>query len=83
MAKGFKQSTLCWDCRMSTIGGCSWSRRFEPVEGWTAERSDLYIDRNHSVVSYCVQRCPKFVRDGLNFGQQRLNGVKRTLNDSE
>ena len=67
---GFKQ-TLCWDCRRSVKKSCSWSRRFRPVQGWDAD--EVYI-KGTPGVSYCVNDCPKFVRDSLNYGMKRLGG---------
>ena len=35
-----KQDSICWDCQRAIADptiGCSWSRHFHPVEGWTAE----------------------------------------------
>lgn len=69
-----KQSTtLCWDCRRATGGrnGCSWSRRFKPVEGWEAEETQLRMQKTTGkktwekvrIRSYIVKRCPEFVPD--------------------
>lgn len=38
--------SLCWSCKNAVpkirdgkyICGCSWSKDFQPVEGWTAEK---------------------------------------------
>lgn len=46
--------SLCWHCR-NALGGCSWSMRFEPVEGWDAKHTKRYN-------SYKVYSCPQFVR---------------------
>lgn len=61
-----RTGTLCWDCA-NYCGGCSWSRNFTPVEGWSANlhRSDRY---NHGKLigvteSYEVISCPEFVSD--------------------
>lgn len=60
--------TICWECANAVpdrnIGrGCSWSMDFEPVEGWTAERTKI---KNRGKVaeesnSYQVIACPEFV----------------------
>ena len=34
--------TLCWSCQKAT-GGCSWSRVFTPVEGYTTEKAIINI----------------------------------------
>lgn len=74
MPQGHKPPTLCWDCRRARgdSEGCTWSRWFEPVEGWDAEKSDLYIDRTRTITSYTVRRCPRFLRDAYDGGQRRL-----------
>ena len=50
--------TLCWSCR-NAYGGCSWSRRFVPVAGWTAERRDIRVCAG-LVESYRVKECPEY-----------------------
>lgn len=65
-----KKPSLCWKCKNAVPtkdAGCSWSRAFQPVEGWTAERKhtakaggpadDVYE-------TYCVTACPEFRKDG-------------------
>lgn len=55
---------LCWNCA-NACGGCSWSARFEPVEGWTA--TPKIIRRNAhgpiQVDTYCITKCPEFKPD--------------------
>ena len=49
---------LCWDCIHAVPDGkhgCSWSRSFKPVEGWTATES-IKADFD----TYKVSKCPKF-----------------------
>jgi predicted nucleic acid-binding Zn ribbon protein len=48
-----KNETLCWTCQ-NACGGCSWSRSFEPVEGWEAKPS---------ADSFFVINCPQFIPD--------------------
>lgn len=48
---GYKD-TLCWSCK-NYCGGCSWSREFKPVKGWTAKETNQ---------GYLVLKCPKFER---------------------
>lgn len=66
--KQIKKATLCWRCRHavpSASTGCSWSRRFVPVEGWTAEKHQQ--KQSGSVYeTYCVISCPLFQKDGGN-----------------
>lgn len=57
--------SICWDCKHAT-GGCSWSREFEPVSGWNAEKTLIKgyrDDDNYLVNSYCVYECPLFEHD--------------------
>lgn len=58
MADSTKHS-LCWDCGKSTRSGCCWAENFEPVDGWTVERTEN---------SYRVLDCPEFERDSYDFG---------------
>lgn len=76
MAK--KKETLCWTCE-NACGGCPWSRKFEPVEGWEAERSAISFRRDythlrkdgkrtvrkHKIVtdSYLVLCCPLYEKE--------------------
>lgn len=63
-----RPASLCWRCVNAVpsddgLRGCSWSRRFVPVEGWHAERNDLKTVRLGVVTvceSYFVHGCPKF-----------------------
>lgn len=62
-----KLGSLCWDCQKA-VGRCSWSRRFEEVEGWTAIRRDVQCGRDADdlpllVKSYFVIDCPEFIQD--------------------
>lgn len=50
--------TLCWRCQKST-GGCRWSQRLEPVDGWTAVEKVM-----RDCESFQVIECPEFVWDG-------------------
>lgn len=53
---------LCWGCAKA-CGGCSWSKRFEPVPGWTAVPT-LLCGR---IPSYRITECPEFVSDGTEY----------------
>ena len=53
------QSTLCWLCKHCTGGvncPCSKVNDNEPVDGWTAEQSDIYPDE----AAWRVIACPLF-----------------------
>lgn len=57
--------TICWQCENAVpdrdgTKGCSWSRDFIPVEGWTAKRRLLLIQHNGATTSYTVLKCPLF-----------------------
>lgn len=53
-----REESLCWKCK-NTCGGCSWTKGFVPVQGWTAKPTTLkYMDRLDS--SFMVIDCPKF-----------------------
>ncbi|WP_295218201.1 hypothetical protein [Ruminococcus sp.] len=64
-----KKSSICWKCKNavpSASTGCSWSRAFQPVEGWTAERK--YTPKANGSTgevyeTYCVTACPEFRKD--------------------
>ena len=62
--------TLCWSCRRSTNGTCSWSRSLRPVEGWSASYRPVFMQvsiggkkRYLPQESYIVRRCPLFLQD--------------------
>lgn len=64
-----KRLSLCWECAHAvpdTRGhGCSWSRDFEPVEGWTAKEGRYFSQKDGKRVAnvmYGVQACPLFER---------------------
>lgn len=55
---------LCCYC-MKAYGGCAWSRRFEPVEGWTATPTVINATNRqgeYEVKSYKITACPEFER---------------------
>lgn len=60
--KGKRHCTLCYYCAKATTGGCSWSKKFIPVEGWKAKPTILDGGRTHS---FEVFRCPEFVEHEL------------------
>ena len=53
--------SLCWNCK-NCFGGCSWSKSFEPVEGWRAERTTIEYF-NTETPSFLVRDCPRFAVD--------------------
>lgn len=69
MEDKFHKTQLCWTCARA-CGGCSWSRSFTPVNGWTAEQTELYVDRGeyetHRTTSYRIKACPLYVPDATH-----------------
>ena len=52
------KESLCWECT-NTCGGCSWTKEFKPVEGWTIQETQ--ISMGSKIVDSCiVLTCPKF-----------------------
>jgi len=59
---------LCWKCRNAvpnpTKGtGCSWSKNYIPVTGWTAVQREvhkIYNNKDRVDIRYTVKKCPLF-----------------------
>lgn len=66
-----QKESICWFCQNAVPNGkrgCSWSRGFVPVNGWTAERLDVKHGEaknkyRRDIESYVVSACPCFVKD--------------------
>lgn len=57
-----QKETLCWSCKNavpSKKAGCSWSEKFEPVEGWIADKTFTKCVSDNCP-SYFVRKCPEF-----------------------
>lgn len=57
-------TNICFECA-NACGGCSWSRDFEPVEGWTATPTKVkvcYVRKKVWEDTYKIDDCPEFVR---------------------
>lgn len=68
--------TKCWDCK-NAVGGCSWSSRFIPVDGWDARETTIRgVPAGARTPSYHVISCPEFVPDGA--GDQHLKSGRKT-----
>lgn len=52
---------LCWTCRKA-CGGCSWSRSFVPVRGWTATPSHIPSNGEYAD-TYNITECPEYMPD--------------------
>ena len=55
-----REGQLCWRCK-NACGNCSWSRNFEPVEGWKASPY-IVKDSMGDIHTYEIVECPQFVR---------------------
>lgn len=56
----------CWTCK-KCYGGCSWSRKFEPVPGWDATPTNKGTPGNGTgnyYESYDIHSCPEYENDG-------------------
>lgn len=65
-------NTLCWSCIHAVPSqgyGCEWSRHGKPVDGWTAEESEISTWVKSTDKSYSVKACPQYEPDD---GEQRL-----------
>lgn len=66
MARTLKYpDTICWECK-NAVGGCSWSRELEPVDGWQAIPTKIKANGNNQIImtdSYIVRGCPEFIED--------------------
>lgn len=53
--------TLCWTCNLAGKSICQWDRKFEPVDGWEAEETKIWVSfKGRYEKSYRVVRCPLF-----------------------
>lgn len=76
---GRGKNSLCFDCQ-NAVCGCSWSKRFEPVEGWVAKPVKLKADNkyNRYIDSYVVEQCPLFIADDIRSLREifcKLHGI--------
>ena len=62
-----KRANICFDCKNAVPDdcghGCEWSRKFEPVPGWTAKPVMLRSGRCTPTESWHITACPKFDPD--------------------
>ena len=69
------QPTLCWDCANAT-GGCRWSKRLKPVEGWEIIPTRKSSSDGKAYTSCIVIKCPEFKQDAVGSGLKRYrNGM--------
>lgn len=53
-------------------GQCSWSARFEPIAGWSAEEGSLTRQYGGTLKTYTVLQCPLYERDSEEDGNRRI-----------
>ena len=58
--KKMESEQLCWRCQ-NAYGGCSWSKEFQPVEGWEAEPTIINGD-GVEIPSFDIKKCPMFIK---------------------
>ena len=77
-------ANICFDCKNAVPDdrghGCPWSRKFEPVEGWTAEIIKLNIGNGRYEDNYHITACPLFDPDSP---EPRKSGVARRVRCKE
>lgn len=62
------RANICFDCKNAVPDkeghGCPWSRKFEPVPGWTAEPTTIRQGYKYDAVdTYIITECPLFDPD--------------------
>ena len=62
-------ANICFDCKNAVPDkegpGCEWSRKFEPVPGWTATPKRLNPGRHGTITeTYEITACPMYDTDG-------------------
>lgn len=73
-----KANICCSNCK-KCAGGCSWSDRLEPIDGWKAEKT--FLDSSVSdIQGYKIHYCPEF-EDGDPLDDTEMNdeGALRLL----
>ena len=53
--------TLCDNCERATRGKCPWAQDGKPYPGWTAAETIIKMNRDESVKSFVVKKCPGYV----------------------
>lgn len=51
----------CYTCA-KFCGGCAWSERFEPVEGWEAIPTVIKQQWGREIPSFAILHCPQYER---------------------
>ncbi len=72
--------TICWSCK-NAVCGCSWSKRFEPVKGWTATLTKLKGYSSGQIIeSYNVIKCPEYVPDHKPVIKENITEISGKVN---
>ena len=64
-ARGYTEQ-LCWTCQKAT-GGCQWSRRGKPIDGWDAKPAVVHAN-GVPLPSYAIVGCPEYITDEMKKG---------------
>ena len=73
-----KKANICFGCKNAVPDdcghGCEWSRKFEPVPGWTATPTLLRSGGCEPTESWHIEACPKFDPDDerVSFQQEKV-----------
>jgi hypothetical protein len=51
----------CWTCKKA-VNGCIWSKRFDPVPGWKAEKT-IITGNGEPYDSYKISYCPEYEKE--------------------
>lgn len=60
-----RQQQPCWECAKA-CGGCAWSRSFQPIQGWDAEKrviSNTGGCGRTLTESYYIRSCPEYEQE--------------------
>ena len=52
----------CWTCQKAS-GFCSWSKNLTPINGWVAEKTNIYYSKWDPRPGYAITECPEFIHD--------------------
>lgn len=67
-------------CQQCFCFDCAWHKRFEEVDGWTAQRTKITNEHGIVIDSFCVERCPLYrARDGSKWIAVSFADVVRLL----
>lgn len=58
--KNSQKTQLCETCKRA-CGGCSWSDKFEPVEGWDAVPTIINEGDGRIIHSFKIKNCPLYI----------------------